>query len=124
MIDKRVFNRVSQELFLEFCKTLKGKKFAYPPLLNLTPEELYPQLLEQYLFSVLYRAFYLSFLEENRERLRHMEAALDTLETHLNRLKREGNALRQEEITEEIEVILLGIVGKSEGMAPVSSPPR
>lgn len=93
--------------------TDKGMGFAYPPLLNLPPEELYPQLLEQYLFSVLYRAFYLSFLEENRERLHHMEAALDTLEKHLNRLKREGNALRQEEITEELELIMLGIVGKS-----------
>lgn len=90
-----------------------GKRYAYPPLLNVTPEELYPQLLEQYLFSVLYRAFYLSFLEENRERLRHMEGALDALEIHLSQLRREGNALRQEEITEELEVILLGVDGKS-----------
>lgn len=93
-----------------------GMGFAYPPLLNLSPEDLYPELLEQYLFSVLYRAFYLSFLEENRQRLQHMEGALDTLESHLGSLRREGNALRQEEITEELEVILLGVGEEIEGI--------
>lgn len=93
-----------------------GMGFAYPPLLNLSPEDLYPELLEQYLFSVLYRAFYLSFLEENRQRLQHMEGALDTLESHLGSLRRAGNALRQEEITEELEVILLGV---GEEVSPV-----
>ena len=77
------------------------------PLLNLSPQELYPQLFEQYLFSVLYKAFYLSFLTENRERLRHMDGALRTLEKNWNHLRRVSNELRQEEITEELEIIML-----------------
>lgn len=80
-----------------------------PPLLNLPPAELYPQLFEQYLFSVLYRAFYLSFLTENRDRLRHMEGALNALEKEWNRMRRLSNGLRQEEITEELEVIMLSV---------------
>jgi F-type H+-transporting ATPase subunit gamma len=81
----------------------------FAPLLNLEPRDLYPQLLEQYLYSVLYKAFYLSFLAENRERLRHMEGALSALDREWSRMKRRSNALRQEEITEELEVILLSV---------------
>lgn len=91
-------------------KTRSGTRtFPYPPLLNMPPEDLYPKLMEQYLFFLLYRSFYRSFLEENRERLRHMEGALDFLEKNLNRLKGESNLLRQEEITEELEILLLGV---------------
>ena len=81
----------------------------FPPLLNLTPDELYPQLFEQYLFSILYRGFYLSFLAENRERLRHMDGALGTLEKEWDKARTLSNSLRQEEITEEIELILLSV---------------
>ena len=79
----------------------------FPPLLNLAPAELYPQLHEQYLFSVLYRAFYLSFLAENHQRLRHMDGALNALEGNWNQMRRLSNTLRQEEITEELEIIML-----------------
>ena len=56
---------------------------------------------------MLYRAFYLSFLAENRDRLRHMDGALQTLDKNWNQLHRMSNVLRQEEITEELEVIML-----------------
>ena len=82
-------------------------KERFPPLLNLSPTELYPQLHEQYLFSVLYRAFYLSFLAENHQRLRHMDGALNALEGNWNQMRRLSNTLRQEEITEELEIIML-----------------
>jgi F-type H+-transporting ATPase subunit gamma len=90
-----------------------GVKFRHPPLLNLSPEVVYREILEHYLFSLLYRVFYLSFLEENLERLRHMEGALGTLEKNLYHLRVESNALRQEEITEELELIMLNIDGKA-----------
>lgn len=86
----------------------EGNK-RFPPLLNFPPAELYPQLFEQYLFSVLYRAFYLSFLSENRERLRHMDSALSTLDRSWNEMHRQSNILRQEEITEELEIIMLSV---------------
>lgn len=82
---------------------------ADPPLLYLPPAQLYPALREQYLFAVLYRAFYLSFLAENRERLRHMEAALGAIDRNWSKLRREANTLRQEEITEELEIIMLSV---------------
>ncbi len=81
--------------------------FPFPPLLNLPSNELYPLLLEQHLFAVLYSLFYLSFMVENRERLRHMEGALGKIEKDWNRMKLRANALRQEGITEELEIILL-----------------
>lgn len=86
-----------------------SRKEAFAPLLNVSAAELYPQLFEQYLFSVLYRAFYLSFLAENHERLRHMEGALSSLDRKWSRMRRLSNALRQEEITEELEVIMLSV---------------
>ncbi len=81
--------------------------FPYAPLLNLEPARIYPLLLEQHLFAVLYSLFYLSFMAENRERLRHMESALGKIEKDWSRMKLRANSLRQEEITEELEIILL-----------------
>ena len=88
-------------------RAARTRKEGFPPLLNLSPPDLYPQLHEQYLFSVLYRAFYISFLAENHQRLRHMDGALNALERDWNRMRRLSNTLRQEEITEELEIIML-----------------
>jgi F-type H+-transporting ATPase subunit gamma len=85
----------------------------FPPLLQLPPERLYEDLLEQRLFFQLTRAFQASFMAENRERLRHMEGALQSLDKKRDGLRLRYNGLRQEEISEELEMILLG----AEGMA-------
>jgi F-type H+-transporting ATPase subunit gamma len=85
----------------------QAPQFSYSPTLNMRPELLFPKLLEQYLTSVMYKIFYASFMAENRERLRHMDGALRKLENDLDRLTLKLNASRQEEITEELEVILL-----------------
>lgn len=96
---------------LEHASGSRNSHFAYPPLLSQEPEALYPQLLEQYLSSILYRIFYVSFMAENRERLRHMDGALRKIEKDWNQLVLRLNASRQEEITEELEVIMLSIEG-------------
>jgi F-type H+-transporting ATPase subunit gamma len=83
--------------------------FQFAPLLNLPPSELRPQLFEQYLFALFYGIFYLSFLAENHERLRHMDGALDKLREEEQRLRQLSNVLRQETITEELEVIMLSV---------------
>src|SRR5579883_2439339 len=70
--------------------------FAYPPLLYLAPPELYPKLMEQHLFAMLYRVFYLSFMAENRERLRHMDGALGKIEKDWEQMMLHLNTLRQE----------------------------
>jgi len=90
-------------------KTETAKDFQFPPLLNLAPLDLRPQLFEQYLFALFYGIFYQSFMAENHERLRHMDGALNKLREDEEGLRRQSNALRQESITEELEVIMLSV---------------
>jgi F-type H+-transporting ATPase subunit gamma len=54
----------------------------------------------------LYGLLYEALAAENRQRLAHMERALDRLDETVARLALKRNALRQEKIVEEIEVIL------------------
>jgi F-type H+-transporting ATPase subunit gamma len=81
--------------------------FAYPPQLNLDPPLFFAELTEHYLFAKLPGLFYASLMAENRRRLEHMENALRRMNTKIEDLRRKSNALRQEEIVEEIEIILL-----------------
>jgi F-type H+-transporting ATPase subunit gamma len=83
--------------------------FPFAPLLNLPPSEVRPLLVEQYLFALFYGAFYLSFMAENHGRLRHMDGALDKIREAQQRMHRLSNSLRQEIITEELELILLNV---------------
>ena len=84
---------------------------AYPPLLHLAPRSFLEGLIEQYLFAVLHEILYTSLMTENYTRLSHLEGAVSHLDEETERLSRECNALRQEEIIEEIEVILLSTSG-------------
>jgi F-type H+-transporting ATPase subunit gamma len=80
--------------------------FARPPRLQLAQPEFLAQLLDQYLLAALYGQLYESLAAESRQRLAHMEQALDRLDDTIARLALKRNALRQEKIVEEIEVIL------------------
>jgi F-type H+-transporting ATPase subunit gamma len=91
----------------EFLGEKAHTAFNFPPLLNLTTSELRPQLFEQYLFALFYGIFYLSFMAENHERLRHMDGALNKLGQDEQRLRELSNSIRQETITEELEIIML-----------------
>lgn len=81
--------------------------FFHPPLINLQPEVFFAELVDHYLFAVLHQMFYSSLLAENHRRLQHMEGAVQHLDEQSELLKHKANVFRQEEITEEIEVILL-----------------
>ena len=81
--------------------------FTCPPLLNMTPIEFLLELTEYYLFSALHRVLYDSLMQENQFRAQHLENAVNHLDNKTSELVRKSNALRQEEIIEEIEVILL-----------------
>jgi F-type H+-transporting ATPase subunit gamma len=48
-------------------------------------------------------------MAENQRRMQHMDAAVRRLELTCADLLRRRNILRQEEITEEIEVIMLSV---------------
>lgn len=82
-------------------------RVAYPPRLNLDASTFFAALTEQYLIATLPGLFLGSLMAENRRRLEHMERALGRMEVKMDDLGRRRNVLRQEEITEEIEVILL-----------------
>jgi F-type H+-transporting ATPase subunit gamma len=79
---------------------------AEAPLLQLPPATFYRELLDQFLLAALNGQLYTSLAAESRQRLAHMEHALDRLDETLARLALRRNALRQERIVEEIEVML------------------
>jgi len=92
-----------------------GRRFSDAPRLYLEPLEFFRELSDHYLFAVLHELFYSALLAENERRLQHLEGALRRLDRRCGELGLRVNALRQEEITEEIEVILLS-TGMSEGL--------
>ena len=81
--------------------------FRHPPILNLAPEVFILELTEQYLFAAMHELLYVSLMTENHRRMMHLEGAVKHLDEESDKLARQYNALRQEEITEEIEIILL-----------------
>ena len=85
----------------------KPPHFPHPPLLNLSPREFLTDLTEHYLFAALHEMLYTSLNAENHHRVAHLEGAVKHLDDESDKLTQQCNALRQEEIIEEIEVILL-----------------
>lgn len=81
--------------------------FAAPPLLNLAAPQFFAEMARHYLWAQMHDVFYGSLMAENRRRLQHMEGAMQRMEENADQLQRKYNLLRQEEITEEIEVIML-----------------
>lgn len=82
-------------------------RFAYPPQLNLASPKFFAELARHYLWAQMHDMFFGSLMAENRRRLQHMEGAMQRMEENADELQRKYNLLRQEEITEEIEVIML-----------------
>jgi F-type H+-transporting ATPase subunit gamma len=84
-------------------------RFGYPPRLTIEAETFFSELLDHYLFAALHAMAYTSLLAENHRRMVHLEGAIHRLEQDSAELSRKRNILRQEEITEEIEVIMLSV---------------
>jgi F-type H+-transporting ATPase subunit gamma len=80
---------------------------AFPPLLYLPPDRFLSDLIQQYLFAHLFSALSASLLAENEFRVAHLDGAIRHLDERSIELGRLRRSLRQEEIIEEIEVILL-----------------
>jgi F-type H+-transporting ATPase subunit gamma len=85
----------------------RSVRAGYPPLLNLDPFAFATALIDQHLFGLLHEVFYSSLMAENLRRFQHMDQAIQRLEKDTAELVLKRNSLRQEEITEEIEVIML-----------------
>lgn len=76
--------------------------------LHLPPRELFQALMDQYLLGRLNASLLASLHAENRRRLEHTGAAIDRLDRELDDVKRRRRRARNEAITEEIEIMLLG----------------
>jgi F-type H+-transporting ATPase subunit gamma len=83
------------------------RRFSSPPLLTLHPQVVLTETVNQYLDAHLHAVIYASLMAENVRRLQHMQGAIRHIEEESARLGLRRNALRQEETTEEIELILL-----------------
>ena len=92
---------------LPLAAPTKKSVHSHAPLLNLEPARFMSQLTDQYFYAVLHEVFYASLMAENRKRLEHMDGAIRRLEKDEAKLRLRYNALRQEEIIEEIEIIML-----------------
>lgn len=82
-------------------------RYTHPPMLNLTPEAFIIGLTDHYLYAALHAMLYASLLAENQARVSHLEGAVRHLDHESERIAHRCHTLRQEEIIEEIEVILL-----------------
>lgn len=79
-----------------------------PPLLNLEPVDFFLGLVDQYLLARMHEIVYAALMNENQLRIQHLDGAVRHLDDRIAGLERKSAQLRQEEIIEEIEVILLG----------------
>jgi F-type H+-transporting ATPase subunit gamma len=84
-----------------------SERFNDAPRLYLKPQSFLTGLAEQYLFAALHELLSSSLMAENQRRIQHMDAAVRRLEQTSADFLRRRNILRQEEITEEIEIIML-----------------
>lgn len=79
------------------------------PDVQIKPRRLYETLVDHYVLTALNVSLLASLLAENHRRLDQMGSALDRLRDRLDDLGRKRRRARQEAVTEEIEVILLGV---------------
>lgn len=99
---------ITRKLLPPFQQCLEQpRQHAHPPILNMPPSKFLIELTEQYVFAALHEMLYSSLMAENRGRVTHLEGAVQYLDEESARLAKKCNSMRQEEIIEEIEVILL-----------------
>lgn len=105
---------VTRELLPAFRDiSLPARDVGVPLLLNTPPARFFVDLVDQYLFAALHEIFCASLMAENQQRADHLESAIRHLDEEAVALRRRSNTLRQEEIVEEIEVILLSASGRT-----------
>jgi F-type H+-transporting ATPase subunit gamma len=87
--------------------------YKVEPLLNLEPPQFLLELVEHYILSSLQDILYTSLTNENNQRLQHLDNAVRHLDETTEKIHKKSQIFRQEEITEEIEVILLNVENQS-----------
>jgi len=106
---------VTQKILPPFQDLLhRPPGYSHPPVLNLSLRELLVELVDYYLFAILHEMLYTSLMVENHQRVMHLDGAVKHLDDEAAEMARKSNTLRQEEIIEEIEVILLNATSLGE----------
>jgi F-type H+-transporting ATPase subunit gamma len=101
-------NRITrQQILPPFWQKSEQVFPGHPPTLNLKPADFFAELVDHYLFAALHEILYSSLMAENQRRQQHLDGAVNHLDEESKKLHRKSQLYRQEEITEEIEVILL-----------------
>jgi F-type H+-transporting ATPase subunit gamma len=110
-LDPETDRAISDPLLPPFRSVPEGAVPAhpFPPRLNLAPESFLAALIEHYLFAALHALLFGSLMAEHQHRVRHLEGGLQRVDRRVWELRQRCNLLRQEEITEEIELILLNL---------------
>ncbi len=98
----------------------RAPRFPHPPVLNQSPQDCLGGLVDHYLLAALHEVLYTSLMAENHRRVLHLEGAVKHLDDASGELQRQCNSLRQGEIIEEIEVILLN---QTETIIPIRQTP-
>lgn len=80
---------------------------GHAPWINLEPRLFLSKLAEHYRYAALHEILDGSLMAENQQRVQHFGYAAQKIERDSQALARQRDRLRQEEITEEIEVIML-----------------
>ena len=91
-----------------FRKIAKRTRKRLPPLVYMDPVSILENLIREYIYVSLYRAFIESLASENALRLQTMERASRNIEDKFTELADLYNYLRQEAITNETIEILSG----------------
>ena len=73
-------------------------------------------LTDHHLLAALHQMLYTLLMVENRRRVTHLEGAVQHMDEQSSDLAQQCNRLRQEEIIEEIEVILLSSANLDDGL--------
>lgn len=84
---------------------------ALAPVLHLPPETLLTEITDRYLLASLSTMLNEALMAEHQSRIGHLGGAVRHLDEQVGELAKRGNVLRQEEIIEEIEVIMLSAGG-------------
>lgn len=92
----------------ELAKQYEGKELRRIPIYLMDKELLLSNLLQQYFFLTLYRAFCYSLVSENTSRINSMNSAEKNIEERLNEFNFLYRMKRQSSITEEINDLLSG----------------
>jgi F-type H+-transporting ATPase subunit gamma len=83
--------------------------------LHLPAQEFLIELTDHYLLAALHQMLYTSLTVENHRRVMHLEGAVKHMDEESSELVQQCRTLRQEEIIEEIEVILLSSTNLDDG---------